>query len=116
METAIDVTLGERKLDTRPGKITPTGRDLDVAVAGRRIPRRSRPPQGERYTRNGHLMRTLDGTLTTREGSAVIGDDGPIKLEEGEIAIENDGTVRAGKEVAGKLAVVRFENPGVAAS
>jgi flagellar basal body rod protein FlgG len=112
MESAIDVTLGDRKLDTRPGNITPTGRNLDVAVQrdGFLV---IKTDQGERYTRNGHLMRTLDGTLTTREGDAVLGDDGPIKLEEGEIAIENDGTIRAGKEVAGKLAVVRFENPGV---
>ena len=112
MESAIDVTLGDRKLDTRPGNITPTGRNLDVAVQrdGFLV---IQTDQGERYTRNGHLMRTLDGTLTTREGKAVLGDDGPIKLEEGEIAIENDGTIRAGAEVAGKLAVVRFENPGV---
>jgi flagellar basal-body rod protein FlgF len=113
MESAIDVTLGDRKLDTRPGNVTPTGRNLDVAVQrdGFLV---IKTDQGERYTRNGHLMRTLDGTLTTQEGNAVLGDDGPIKLEQGgEIAIENDGTIRAGKEVAGKLSVVRFENPGV---
>jgi flagellar basal-body rod protein FlgF len=112
METAIDVTLGERKLDTRPGNITPTGRNLDVAVQADGF-LKVQTPQGERYTRNGHLMRTLEGTLITREGSVVMGEDGPIKIEgKGDITIDDDGTVRTGKEASGKLAVVRFENPG----
>jgi flagellar basal body rod protein FlgG len=112
MESAIDVTLGERKLDTRPGNVTTTGRSLDVAVQGDGF-LVIKTDQGERYTRNGHLMRTLEGTLITKEGSVVMGEDGPIKVEgEGEIAIDNDGTVRTGKEAKGKLAVVRFENPG----
>lgn len=112
METAFDVTLGERKLDTRPGNVTPTGRDLDLAVQGDGF-LVVQTAQGERYTRNGHLMRTLEGNLITKEGSLVMGEDGPIKVEgNAPITIEDDGTVRAGKEAAGKIAVVRFENPG----
>lgn len=112
MDTAIDVTLGERKLDTRPGNVTPTNRDLDVAVQGDGF-LVVQTEHGERYTRNGHLMRTLDGSLITREGSVVMGADGPLKLEgTGDVSIEDDGTVRVGKEAAGKLAVVRFDNPG----
>lgn len=112
METAIDVTIGERKLDTRPGNVTPTGRNLDVAVQadGFLV---IKTAHGERYTRNGHLMRTLDGSLVTKEGNQVMGEDGPIKLEgKGDITIDDDGTVRVGKEASGKLSVVRFENPG----
>lgn len=112
METAIDVTLGERKLDTRPGNVTMTGRNLDVAVQGDGF-LVIQTSQGERYTRNGHLLRTVDGTLITREGSVVMGEDGPIKIEnKGEIGIDNDGTIRVGKEASGRLAVVRFEQPG----
>lgn len=112
METAFDVTMGERKLDTRPGNVTPTGRDLDVAVQGDGFIV-VKTAQGERYTRNGHLMRTLEGTLITKEGSVVMGEDGPLKIEgKGDITIEDDGTVRAGKEAAGKISVVRFDKPG----
>jgi flagellar basal-body rod protein FlgF len=112
METAFDVRVGDRKLDTRPGNVTPTGRNLDVAMQGDGY-LVIKTPEGERYTRNGHLMRTLEGTLVTREGSVVMGDDGPIKIEgKGDITIDDDGTVRVGKEAQGKLSVVRFENPG----
>lgn len=112
METAFDVTIGERKLDTRPGNVTPTGRDMDLALQGDGY-LVIKTPEGERYTRNGHLMRTLEGTLVTREGSVVMGEDGPIKLEgKGDVTIDDDGTVRVGKESQGKLAVVRFDDPG----
>ncbi len=112
METAFDVKVGDRKLDTRPGNVTPTGRGLDLALQGDGF-LVIKTPDGERYTRNGHLMKTLEGTLVTREGSVVMGEDGPIKIEgKGDIKIEEDGTVRVGKEAAGKLAVVRFENAG----
>jgi flagellar basal body rod protein FlgG len=111
MQSAIDVTTGERKLDTRPGNVTPTNRNLDVAMQGDGF-LVIKTAQGERYTRNGHLMRTLDGTLITKEGSTVMGTEGPLKLAAGDVTIEEDGTVRAGKEVAGKLAVVRFDNAG----
>ena len=112
METAFDVRVGDRKLDTRPGNVTPTGRGLDIALQGDGY-LVIKTPEGERYTRNGHLMKTIDGSLVTREGSVVMGQDGPIKIEgRGDIKIEEDGTVRVGKEPVGKLAVVRFENPG----
>jgi len=34
LQSAIDVTAGERRLDSRAGAIDPTGRDLDVAIDG----------------------------------------------------------------------------------
>jgi flagellar basal-body rod protein FlgF len=111
METAIDVTLGERKLDTRPGNITPTGRNLDVAVQADGF-LKVQTPQGERYTRNGHLMRTLEGTLITREGSVVMGEDGPIKIEgKGDITvaptlIEEGAVVKTGALEDSNVSVV----------
>src|SRR5262245_57677791 len=56
-------------------------------------------------------MRSTDGTLTTADGSSVMGEKGPIKLGKGEVQFDKDGTVRAGNLVAGKLAIVNFENP-----
>lgn len=35
LETAIDASTGGRRLDTRPGAIERTGRDLDIAIEGR---------------------------------------------------------------------------------
>lgn len=110
LATAIDVSTGSRSLDTRPGDVIDTGRDLDIAVGGDGY-LSVQTAEGTRYTRNGHLMRSTDGTLTTQDGSVVLGTSGPIKLGPGEISFEKDGTVMAGKTVAGKLAIVHFDNP-----
>jgi flagellar basal body rod protein FlgG len=93
----------------RPGEVVDTGRDLDIALGGSGF-LTVQTPQGTRYTRNGHLMRATDGSLTTADGSPVMGEKGPIKLGPGEVHFEQDGTVRAGSTVAGKLAVVEFDN------
>ena len=39
-----------------------------------------------------------------------MGDEGPIKLGVGKVQFDDDGTVRAGATVAGKLAIVEFDN------
>ena len=110
LATAIDVSTGSRSLDTRPGERVDTGRDLDIALGGSGF-LTVQTPQGTRYTRNGHLTRAADGSLTTEDGSLVMGDKGqPIKLGVGEVHFDEDGTVRAGATVAGKLAVVEFAN------
>jgi flagellar basal-body rod protein FlgF len=109
LATAIDVSTGSRSLDVRPGDVVDTGRDLDIALGGAGF-LTVQTPQGTRYTRNGHLMRTTDGTLTTADGALVMGDKGPIKLGAGEVHFDEDGTVRAGATVAGKLAIVEFDN------
>lgn len=110
LQSAIDVTTGARRLDIRPGNITATGRDLDVALEGNGF-FVIETPNGTRYTRNGHFSRSADGTLVTDDGSAVQGVNGPIKLAAGDVAIDPDGTVRTGATVAGKLKVVSFEKP-----
>jgi flagellar basal body rod protein FlgG len=69
-------------------------------------------PQGERYTRNGHLVRGSDGTLATDEGDAVLGTDGPIKIDTGTVGVDADGTVRNAGSIAGKLKIVDLgDNP-----
>jgi flagellar basal body rod protein FlgG len=110
LATAIDVSTGTRMLDVRPGEVVDTGRDLDIALGGSGFLTID-TPAGPRYTRNGHLMRSTDGALTTADGAPVMGEKGPIKLGVGEVHFDKDGTVRAGNTVAGKLAIVNFENP-----
>jgi flagellar basal body rod protein FlgG len=109
LATAIDVSTGPRSLDVRPGEVVDTGRDLDIALGGSGF-LTVETPAGPRYTRNGHLSRATDGTLTTADGAVVMGTEGPIKLGIGEVHFEKDGTVRAGKTIAGRLAIVDFDN------
>lgn len=105
LQSAVDVANGEARMDLRPGALAPTGRSLDVAIQGAGF-FVVKTPQGERYTRNGHLVRGMDGTLTTDEGDAVLGADGPIKIDTGTVDLDADGTVRNDGSVAGKLKVV----------
>jgi flagellar basal body rod protein FlgG len=110
LDTAIDVSMGERRLDPRPGTITATGRALDIAVDGDGFIA-VETPQGTRYTRNGHLTRQADGTLTTADGAVVLGAGGPLKIGTGALVIEADGTVVSDGTVTGKITVVEFADP-----
>lgn len=111
LDTAIDASLGERKLDVRPGAIEPTGRTLDVAIEGDGYLVVD-TAAGPRYTRNGHLSRGPGGTLVTADGATVRGAEGPLTVGDGAIAIDSDGTVVHDGVTVGRLAVVRFANPG----
>lgn len=111
LETAIDASLGERRLDARQGAIEPTGRSLDVAIEGSGFLAVD-TPAGRRYTRNGHLTRSGDGSLVTADGAVVQGVDGPLKVGQGSLSIDPDGSVVSDGVVVGRLAVVQFANPG----
>ena len=111
LQSAVDVANGEPRTDLRPGALASTGRPMDVAIHGTGF-FVVQTPQGERYTRNGHLVRGVDGTLTTDEGDAVLGTDGPIKIDTGTVELDGDGTVRNAGSIAGKLKVVDLgQNP-----
>jgi flagellar basal body rod protein FlgG len=107
LQSAVDVANGESRMDLRSGALAPTGRELDVAIQGQGF-FAVQTAQGERYTRNGHLSRGTDGTLTTDEGQPVLGASGPIKIGTGTVEVDADGTVRSGGSIAGKLRVVQF--------
>lgn len=108
LQSAIDVTTGQRRLDVTPGTLATTGRDLDLALDGEGF-FVINTPAGPRYTRNGHFSRRADGTLITDDGSEVQGTDNrPIKLGDGAVTVDADGTVRAGDVAAGTLKVVNF--------
>jgi flagellar basal body rod protein FlgG len=111
LDSAIDVTTGDRRIDLRPGQLAPTGRDLDVALEGNGF-FVMQTPQGDRYTRDGAFVRRSDGILATRDGNAVVGQDGDITIGEGPVKVAEDGTIRVGGAVAGRLKVVSFNAPG----
>jgi flagellar basal-body rod protein FlgF len=109
LDSAIDVTQGGAKTDFRPGPITQTGRDLDVAIEGRGF-FEIETPAGTRYTRSGNFTRSSEGLLTTADGMPVMGEGGEIRLAVGAATITADGNVHVGQTLAGKLKVVAFEN------
>jgi len=69
-------------------------------------------PNGRRYTRNGHFGRSGTGQLVTGEGFPVLGENGPIQLQPGPVSVGSDGTVTTTGGVAGRIKVVRFDQPG----
>jgi flagellar basal-body rod protein FlgF len=81
-------------IDTTPGTIVATGRDLDVAVSGRGWIVVQARDGGEAYTRAGDLRIDALGQLTTGAGHAVLGKSGPIALPDFEtLEIARDGTI-----------------------
>lgn len=111
LETAIDATMGGRRLDARAGAIAATGRSMDIAIEGGGFLVVD-TAQGVRYTRNGHLNRAEDGSLMTADGAVVRGVDGPITVGKGAVTVEDDGTVYSDGAAVGTLAVVEFKDPG----
>jgi len=112
LDSAVDVTDGQRRVDFRPGSLATTGRDLDLAIDGKGFFVVS-TPNGPRYTRNGSFTRRADGVLTTAEGEPVLGEDGQIRLGPGKLTVDQDGTIRTGETVAGRLRVVEFNETSI---
>lgn len=108
LQSAVDVANGDSRLDLRPGALASTGRNLDLAIAGKGY-FVVETPQGERYTRNGHLARRPDGVLATDDNNPILGEGGQITMGDGDVEVDPDGTVRAGRTIAGKLRIVEFD-------
>lgn len=102
--------------DLNAGQITSTGRPLDVALRGPDGLFVVGTPQGERYTRAGHVTVGSDGTLTTPDGKPYLGADRrPLRVppDAGSVTFSPDGSLLVdGVEAGSKLAVVSFQNPG----
>jgi flagellar basal-body rod protein FlgF len=81
-------------VDTTPGTMVATGRDLDVAVSGRGWLVVQARDGSEAYTRAGDLQIDALGQLTTGAGLPVMGKGGPIALPDFEtVEIGRDGTI-----------------------
>lgn len=84
--------LQANAVNTRPGTLVETGRELDVAIAGDGFFTVGYGT-GEAYTRSGAFTQDQAGTLTLN-GRPVLGDGGPIVLPPAaRIAIAADGTI-----------------------
>jgi flagellar basal-body rod protein FlgF len=113
LDSAIDTTLGETRLDARDGALSPTGRPLDLALDGEGF-FVIETPAGDRFTRNGHFTLDAERRLVTEDGLTVKGVGGPIVLgaREGDLNVDADGTVWNGATRAGQVSVVTFPDPG----
>lgn len=104
--------VAEVSSDMRPGSISPTGRPLDAAIAGDGF-FTVQTPEGERYTRAGAFHVAPGGGLVTPDGHAIVGTTGkPLFAanSQGAITLGEDGSLRAGKEVVGRLKIVTFSD------
>jgi flagellar basal-body rod protein FlgF len=108
-------------VDTTPGQLVTTSRELDVAVNGEGWIAVQAPDGSEAYTRAGDLHISAGGTLTTGAGYPVLGNAGPIAIPPAEkLEIGTDGTIsiRPLGEAASTLAEVdriRLVKPNAAA-
>jgi flagellar basal-body rod protein FlgF len=107
LDSAVDVMVGAKRVDFKPGVLATTGNELDAALDGRGFFAID-TPAGVRYTRNGGFTRRADGLLTTQQGEPVLGESGEIQLGRGAVTIDPDGTIRSGGAVVGQLQIVDF--------
>lgn len=78
----------------KPGSVTETGRDLDVACQGDILLTVQAPDGGEAYTRRGDLTVSATGVLQNGEGMPVMGEGGPVTVPPGSrVSIAADGAV-----------------------
>ena len=100
--------------DLNAGQITTTNRGLDVALRGPDGFFAVKTPQGERYTRAGHMSVSADGTLTTSNGLPYLGANRqPIRVppDSKEVTFGPDGSLLVdGMESGSKLGVFKFGN------
>lgn len=96
---AVETSIG---YDFRPGHITQTGRDLDVALPDKGWFAVNDVNGDEAYTRNGTFSLDANGNLVTQEGLAVVGTEGPVAVPpDHRLVIESDGSLSAVPLVGG---------------
>jgi flagellar basal-body rod protein FlgG len=98
------------------GSLHSTGSPLDLALEGKGF-FEVLSPQGVRWTRNGGMQIDGSGRLVTKDGFPILreGQQDPsqrvIQVNSRNLTISQNGDVFDGGNVAGRLAVVDFQNP-----
>jgi len=76
------------------GSMIQTGRELDVAFAGKGLLAVQAPDGTEAFTREGELQIDVNGILRTGSGLPVLGNGGPLAVPPAaKVVIGGDGTV-----------------------
>ncbi len=97
-------------VDNRPGPVSATGRETDVAIMGRGF-FEVETPEGKRYTRDGSFSLNAQKQLMTPGGFLVQGEGGPIAAAGNEFSIGSDGTVAVDGKIVSRLKLVDFSDP-----
>lgn len=98
--------------DFGQGPLRATNEPLDFAITGAGF-FRIETPDGERYTRDGRFLVDAEGQLVTVDGHYVLNDSGePIDLPVGEVTAAADGGLYVDGELADRLGVAAFDDPG----
>lgn len=114
LETTVNSSVRSNKaIDFSAGKMTLTGRNLDVAIEGDGF-LTVQTPQGVRYTRNGNMFLNNEGVLVTSNGHPVLGTSGRRIVVEGEgsIYINGSGDISLDGMEVDRLKVVVFDDMG----
>jgi flagellar basal-body rod protein FlgF len=98
-------------VDMRPGPLSATGRNLDVAISGPGFFVVRDPEGNEHYTRDGSFNLDASGQLVNAGGLPVLGTGGPIQASGGALSIDAQGTVRVDGSERGRLRLATFEHP-----
>lgn len=98
-------------IDPAAGTLRPTGNPHDVAIAGDAYLELA-TPEGARYTRQGSLRVDARGRLVGSQDLPVLGQGGEIVLAGEDFRLDANGEVWQRGALAGRLKLVRFENPG----
>ena len=93
--------------DMSAGAQVQTDSPLDVSIQGEGF-LVVRTPDGERFTRDGHLKLDAQGRIVTSDGFPVLSDGGEVTIPPGEtnIKIAMDGTVSTSQGTSGKFRLV----------
>lgn len=94
--------------DMRPATLRPTGRALDVALAGAGLFEVA-TEQGPAYTRRGELQVDARGRLVTMQGHALLGQGGEITVGSGALRIDADGRVFEADRPVAQLRVIEAQ-------
>jgi len=94
VESRINAVVDSYGTDFSQGPLTPTGRNLDIAIQGAGFIAVLAADGSEAYTRAGDLRVGSGGILETGSGRQVIGDGGPVAIPpNSSLLIGNDGTI-----------------------
>ncbi len=99
------------KIDFSQGSMKFTGDPLDVSITGDGF-FKVNTPNGERYSRNGHFVKSADGTIVTPQGWPLQGTDGNIVIPDGtrNVHIGVDGQVFADGDLINTINYVGLAN------
>lgn len=104
---AENIAVEETVIIHLPGTLRLTERPLDIALQepGFFV---VQTPQGEAYTRDGHLQLSADGTLVNSQGFPVLGENGTIILGMGYPEIDSSGNIYQDNVFIDRIRVVNF--------